>query len=176
MFKKSPALFLLIFIVVGILIADSFHPSVSYFFIALILFVVATIFCSKSHRENFLVLFIGLGMLSFVGLRFASLYYETGNDSISNFIDSKSSYVIYGEISDWPELKLERTELTVDVDSLENSQVNYVRGKILLKINMPTTAFQRGDHLVFKGRIYPVEGERFSKERSEEHTSELQSH
>ncbi len=61
-------------------------------------------------------------------------------------------------------MKLERTELTVDVDSLENSRINYVQGKILLKINMPTTAFQRGDHLVFQGRIYAVEGERFSKE------------
>ncbi len=164
MFKKSPALFLLIFIVVGILIADSFRIAISYFFISLILFVVASLFCYKSHRENLLVICIGLGLLSFVGLRFASLYYETGSNHISNFIDGKSTYIIYGKISDWPELKLERTELTVDVDSLEGSQINYVRGKVLLKINMPTTAFQRGDNLVFKGRIYAVEGERFSKE------------
>ncbi len=100
MFKKSPALFLLIFIVVGILIADFFHLAVSYFFISLIVFVVAALFCFKSHRENLLVLFIGLGMLSFVGLRFASLYYETGSNHISNFIDGKSTYIIYGKISD----------------------------------------------------------------------------
>lgn len=164
MFKKSPALFLLIFVVAGILIADSFRLNISYFFLSLILFVVSSLFCYKSQKQNLLVICIALGLLSFVGLRFASLYYETGQNHVSHFIDSKTTYIIYGKISDWPELKLERTELTIEVDSLESSLVRYVRGNILLKINMPTTQFQRGDHVIFEGRIYPVEGERFSKE------------
>ncbi len=164
MFKKSPALFLLIFVFVGILIADSFRISISIFFFALIVSIITALFCLKSQKNNLVVLFVALGLMSFVGLRFASLYYETSTNHISHFIDAKTNYTLYGEIVDWPELKLERTELTVAIDSMESSRMRYVEGKILLKINMPTTKFQKGDKLVFQGRVYPVEGERFSKE------------
>ncbi len=164
MFKKSPALFLLIFVVTGILVADYYRFDISYFFLSLVLFVVGSLFCYKSQKEKLLLISIGLGLLSFVGVRFASMYYESGPNHISNYIDSKSTYVIYGKVADWPELKSERTELTIDVDSLENVKTVSVRGKILLKINSLTTSFQRGDNLVLEGRIYAVEGKSFSKE------------
>ena len=164
MFKKSPALFLLIFVVLGIIITDHFRFEILYLYGCLVVVSLGTIFLYKQKKQNFLILAIGLIAFFFVAMRFASLYYETSPNHIANYADKKTKYIIYGSVSDWPDINLERTALTIEVDSIASETVQLTRGKILLKINSTTTQFQRGDKLIFRGRIYPVEGESFSSQ------------
>lgn len=156
MFRKYPAFYLLIFVVSGILVAD-FSRFPAWFFI-----LSAAIFCSigflKLNFKNSLikVILFGLAIFSVSAFHFAIKHYDTGINHISNFVDSSKRYQIFGQVSDWPNLKTNRVEIKLSVDSLKSDKTFYVSGEILIKLAVNSTAIQRGDYLEFWGRIYPV--------------------
>jgi competence protein ComEC len=89
-------------------------------------------------------------------------YVVQGPRDLRQIVDTPRLYHIYGRVSDWPDLRADRTEVTVTVDSLESagntrSIVRDIDGAILLKISDTTTSLQRGDRVAFTGRIYPIE-------------------
>ena len=80
---------------------------------------------------------------------------------LRRIVNSPQVFQIYGEVSDWPDLKPDRTEITIAVDSLTRADraaamIRDVDGRLLLKVSDTTTALQRGDRIALIGRIYPI--------------------
>ena len=118
MFKKYPASFLLIFIIAGILISDLSRIPVWVFLTLSIIFCVFGLFCIKKSIKWLTPLLFGLSFLSVSAFQYGNQIYDTGINHISNFTDGSTKYHIFGYVSDWPELKLESTEIELSVDSI----------------------------------------------------------
>lgn len=162
--RKYPALFLLFFIVAGIIIADQSRIDALWFFSFSVVSLLVGLFLIN-RRTKTAIIFFGLTFLSFSAFHFGLKYYTVSQNHIENFIELDRRFDIFGEISDFPDLKLDQTEIKVDVDSILLDNRTYrVDGAILLIITDTTTYFQRNDKLSFSGKIYPVEGNSFGKE------------
>lgn len=159
MLRKYPSIFLLVFIIFGIVLSDITRlPSWIFLLLSLFLGLSGLISIHKLKTFGVSILF-GLSLLSFAGFHYSSEVYDVGANHIINYINKKDTYHIYGQVCDWPDLKLDQTEVKVSIDSVINRQNKYpVTGKILLKISDTTTVLQRGDKVEFYGHIYPVKG------------------
>ncbi|KAA3630783.1 MAG: ComEC family competence protein [Calditrichaeota bacterium] len=162
MFKKYPALFLLMFTVVGILLSDIVRVNSFYLLVGILVFGLIALFLRGGKRRILIPVFVGLMFLFFAAFRFAVTTYDFGQSHISNFADSQTKFTIYGKINDWVDLKDERTEMRLSVDSLKADRVYYVHGNLLIRLNVETTSFQRNDKLILEGRIYPIKSRTFS--------------
>jgi competence protein ComEC len=156
MVRKFPAIYLLPVIITGIVFADLSRLPAWIFFALLFISLGLGIYFYNHKNKKATVLLLSVALLFFCSFHFAIRYYDNGRTHLSNFIDGKLKYKIYGKISDWPNLKLNQTEIKVSVDSIKQSKSIPVYGNILLKITDTTTSFQRGDKINFSGRIYPV--------------------
>ncbi len=102
------------------------------------------------------VLFFGFSMFCFSGYHFSIKFYDFGPNHISRFVSEKKYSQIFGRVADWPDLKTNRTEIKIAIDSIGRDRRMPVKGSILLKISDTTTALQRGDRIEFQGTIYPL--------------------
>lgn len=162
MFRKYPSIFILVFTVVGIISADMrLAPAWLYLSLTLLCCLTGLLLLSYSRRAVVPFLF-GLSLLFFAGFHFSIKYYDVGARHIARYISQKKVYHIYGEVSDWPDLKTDRTEIKIELDSVTDTRTYRVSGTILLKISDTTTVLQRGDRVEFYGRIYPVRGGSYS--------------
>lgn len=156
MFRKYPSLCLLAVVVAGIVAADFSHlPSWLSLFFCLVFAVLGIVFLNRANSHRAL-LFLGSSLFCFAAYHFSIKVFEFGPNHISRFVSEKKFYQVFGKVADWPDLKVNRTEIKVAVDSLGRDQMRPVKGCILLKISDTTTAFQRGDRLEFLGTIYPL--------------------
>ncbi len=164
MIKSHPSLFLLFFVVGGILLSDylDVSPLVGFAFASLSA-GLAVITLTRQRRASAAMLAgLALGLIAAVnfGLQLRGL----GPNHLGNIVREPLLYEVCGRVADWPELKPGRTEIKIDIDSLlpatAPGQVSRkVDGRLLLKITDTTTAFQRGDRLAFQARLYPVRSE-----------------
>ena len=164
MFRKYPSLFLLIFVVAGIFIADCWHPSSWLLFTICVFFALAGFIALCRSRLILACFMLGFSLGAVAAFHFSVKVYNLGPDHFSKIVNAGEKYLIYGRVVDWPDLKPERTEIKISLDSLVTNQVQKVTGSILLKISDTTTALQRGDRVEFSARIYPVR-EQVSSER-----------
>lgn len=157
--RKYPGLYLMVFVIGGIILADqSLWPPYSFLSVAAVAVSAGFILIRQQRRSSALLLF-ALGFLFFSAFNFAVRYRSQSPHNLESLLGETERYHIFGEVSDWPSLKKERTEVTVAVDSLvADSRVYPARGKLLLKINDTTTSMQRGDRLEFYGRIHSLRG------------------
>lgn len=140
----------------GIIFADLVRPpSWLFLFLCLVFAVTGLAFLSRSST-NKVIIFFGLSLFCFSAYHFGIKFYQFAPDHISRFVSDKKYYQIFGRVADWPDLKTNRTEIKIAVDSLGRDHKAPVKGSILLKISDTTTAFQRGDRLEFFGTIYPL--------------------
>lgn len=159
MIRKFPAVFLLVFVVSGIILADQrLLPGWIFLIIAVavVFFGMAALAGSKKTGA---AIALAIGVMVLAGFRFTQLAYDSGPGHITQVVTEGTRYRIFGEVDDWPDLKVDRTFIKVRLDSLWGDRVQPVRGSIILKISDTTTALQRGDRVTFYGRIYfPHEG------------------
>ncbi|UCE25845.1 MAG: ComEC family competence protein [Candidatus Zixiibacteriota bacterium] len=156
MIRKFPSVFLLIFIVTGIVMADqSRWPSWLFLLVCLVPCLGGFLALTSPRKMLATVLFC-FSLLGFSAFRFAAGFYDAGPNHISSFDLPGGSYHIYGEVSDWPDLRSDRTEFKIAIDSIVDSRCHRLIGFILLRVSDTTTALQRGDRVEFHGRIYPV--------------------
>jgi ComEC/Rec2-related protein len=156
MLRRYPAIYLLTFVLAGIVTAD-LSDIASWWFLCFGLIVgVAGISACLRQQTVPTAIFLGLTLSSFSGFLYSHRYVHVGPRHVSRVMDQHQRYYIYGRVSDWPELKVDRTEVTVDVDSLVADRLYQTEGAILLKISDTTTQLQRGDRIAFRGRIYPL--------------------
>ncbi|MCK4460752.1 MAG: ComEC/Rec2 family competence protein, partial [candidate division Zixibacteria bacterium] len=159
MSRKYPAVFFLLFVLVGIVLADQARwPAEWYLLSALILCLIGIALFRTSQKAA--ALLFGLFMLSFSGYHFSIRYYDIGPGHITNFITDGERYQIFGRVIDWPLLKSSGTEIKISVDSLGPPVERAVYGAILLKVHDSTTALQRGDRIEFRSRVYNIKGGR----------------
>ncbi len=157
MVRKFPSIIILVCIVVGIALADQSRlPS----WVWLAMGTVSTMagLLRMHHPDSRLttVLF-GLSLLFLSAFSYNIRYREPGPNHLANQVDARQQYHIFGTVSDWPDLKSDRTELKIEIDSLVTRRTQIVNGAILLRISDTTTSLQRGDRLEFTGRIYPLQ-------------------
>jgi len=146
----------LVLVTAGIIFADLVRPPIWLFlFLCLVFAVTGLAFLSRSSMHK-VIIFFGLSLFCFSAYHFGIKFYQFGPDHISRFVSDKKYYQIFGRVADWPDLKTNRTEIKIAVDSLGRDHKAPVKGSILLKISDTTTAFQRGDRLEFFGTIYPL--------------------
>ena len=118
MVRKFPAIFLLPVIITGIVFADLSRLPAWIFFAFLLTSLVFGIYSYNQRNKKTTVLVLSVALFFFCSFHFAIRYYDNGRIHLSNFIDGKLKYKIYGKISDWPNLKLNQTEIKVCVDSI----------------------------------------------------------
>lgn len=156
MTRQYPSLFVLLFVALGIALADLTGMAARELLLGGgVTALAGGVTYWRGYRRAAGVSFaIALGLIT--GAHFALRVYDPGPHHVSRVTNAKTVYHIFGRISDWPDLKANRTELRVELDSLSDPSVHMVRGAILLKITDTTTALQRGDRIEFFARIYPV--------------------
>jgi len=143
-FRKYPAFFTAVGLAIGILISYGFDFGISgfpnYYFI-LTLSIISVI-CIFVYRKVKLLLSVPCLVYSLLVILFGFIsmqfkYYKIDEDSIYRNIDSMNnkSTIIYGTVSDDPDLKDDRFRLTIDVDSLvQNDSTLSYNGTILATI------------------------------------------
>ena len=157
MASKYPALYLLGFVITGITIANLSGVSPIWFFSISVCFVVAGLILFKKSNRSLAVLslMVSLGCLS--GFHFSLEYIHPGQHDLSYYTADRPIVRIFGEMNDWPDIRANRIELKIEVDSiLKEGQILRTDGSVLLKISDTTNVLQRGDRVDFRGRIYPL--------------------
>ncbi len=156
MLRKFPTLFPLVMLVLGITLADSISLSAwTYLLFGLIGLVGALIFFTKD-LQTASIFFFAFALCFWAGSYYTVRVVDHGPNNISAVINAKEIVHISGKIVEWPDMKANRTELTIEIDSVASKSSVRVNGRILLKVADTTTALQRGDRVHFFGRIYPV--------------------
>jgi competence protein ComEC len=158
MIRKYPSVFLLIFIVGGIVAGDrsQFAPTV-FLTAALGCCLIGMLVLSRGRRLA-ATLLLALGLATFSAFHYGQRYLKPGPRHLIETIRPSERYRIYGRVSDWPDLRPDRTEIRINVDSLAGRITRRVHGALLLKVSDTTTILQRGDRVEFSGRIYPLRG------------------
>lgn len=154
MIRRYPSLFCLTFVVPGIILADQIQVASWYGMFGGLLILGAAGYCLHCNRRKAGILLLGLmlGVLAF-GL-YSLMYVDIGPHHLKRIIKPQQTCRIYGQVADWPDLKPDRTELKIAVDSVFYDVMHRVEGGLLLKVTDTSTALQRGDRIEFRGRIY----------------------
>ncbi len=156
MLRKYPGIFLLLVVIPGILLGDMFQVAGWVYLLPAVVVCGIGVLLLGKERYQRAVLFFGVGLFLFSAFHFSLYYVPTGSNHISNYADRSNRYHLFGTVIDWPDLRSDRTELKVALDSIGLDYNWQVKGIVLVKIPDTTTAFQRNDRLEFYGRIYPV--------------------
>ena len=155
MIRKYPSLFLLIFVVAGIVVADNFRlPAALFLCLSGGLCLAGLLLLRSGGIKPGLLLAVGLGFFS--AAQFSLAVYDFRPGHISQIARQKSRVTLFGEVIDWPVFRDDRTELIVRVDSLATDSCRPTDGAVLVKLGILTTALQRGDRITFSGYLRPV--------------------
>ncbi|MDH4034178.1 MAG: ComEC family competence protein, partial [candidate division Zixibacteria bacterium] len=157
MIRKYPAVFLVPFIIVGIIGADLCRWPSEWFLLASLVLCLVALAVMRSHRTAATILF-GLLLTCFSAFHYGIRYYDTGPTHLANHFQDGNRYRIYGQVSDWPDLKSFGTEIKIAVDSIEQDRMQVVHGSMMLKVSDSSTSLAWGDRIEFQGRIYSLKG------------------
>ncbi len=158
--RKYPSLFLLLFVVAGIVLADQLRLPSWPSLLAGVICLLWVWFSVHRRRAGMAAVAIGLTFCALSAFHFSLNHVDVGPGHLSRVVSSKQVYHIFGRVADWPDLRADRTEIKIAIDSLRSDRTLPVNGAVILKITDTTTALQRGDRVEFRGRIYPIENRR----------------
>jgi competence protein ComEC len=158
MIRRYPCIFLLFFIVPGIVLADLTRLPSWLFMSALLVSGLVSYAGWRFQQALVSTLAFGFVFLFFSALHYSVRFYDVGPHHIANVLETDKLYRIFGRVADWPDLKSNRTEVKLSLDSLTSDVTRKARGTILVKVHDTTTTVQRGDRLAFQARIYPLRG------------------
>ncbi len=167
--KRYPSIFALVFVIGGIVTADLTSLPSWWFLCAAMVACFCGLFSLIRHRGASAAILLATALGLVTAFHFQHEFSDPGPRHLSKVVDQRKLYRIYGTVSDWPDLKPERTEIKISVDSLVSEVSQPTEGSILLKVTDTTTALQRGDRVEFYGRVYPLhesgDPERFNYRR-----------
>ncbi len=155
--RTYPGLLLLAAVIAGILCAELFQPAITTLIVISLVASVVGLVLYFWLRWRLSAVFFALTLGVLAALHYAHAVYQLPPSHFSHIADPRQYLQIYGEVADWPEIKPDRTEFIVELDSLGGNVARRASGRILLRISDTTTALQRGDRVEFFGRIYPIE-------------------
>jgi ComEC/Rec2-related protein len=157
--KRYPAVYVLAAMAVGIILGDCLEMKVwSWLGLGAAFFVAAAILFMKSKPT--LAAISGLVCIAaLMSFNFAFQFKTFPPGHAAEYADDERNHIIYGVVDDWPELDERSVELAIRVDSIETAgETRKGQGKILLRINVPTSRLQYGDAVFFESRIYSIKG------------------
>ena len=160
MLRKYPSLFVLVFTLAGIVLADNIHLPVWILLPGCLLSFLVGALTLKSACRTRPAIALAMAFLFFSAFHYTARMHGAGPRHLSRVVVDDARYHIFGRVAGWPLVKASGTEIAVSLDSLGADRVVPVQGQILLKLSDTTTALKRGDRLEFFGRIYPVRGGR----------------
>ena len=140
MFRKYPSLTLLGTVIGGIIVADLIHPPLSLLVSGAILFVIGGYVCYRRSLAIFGSILFAFSLAAIAATQFAHATYQLPPSHYSKVADPRQTVQIYGRVADWPELKTERTEMIISVDSLG--------GKIAQRTSVSGILCKRPVHVV----------------------------
>ena len=157
MASKYPALLLLGFVVTGIVIANLTGAHPVGLFIAGISLLLPGLILFRQQRRRAAVLCLMLCLCLLSAFHFSLRYLHPGQHDLSRHAIDRPVVRIYGEVSDWPDIRPNRIELKIEVDSiLKENIIIRTTGALLLKLADTSNVLQRGDRVDFRGRLYPL--------------------
>jgi competence protein ComEC len=156
---KYPPIFALGGIVAGIMLAS--HIAIPVW-LPLLLALISLFGVAVLYHKQYLPAagIIGISCLLFLSAFNFSFRYRTFPfGHIAHLVDDGTAYQIFGKVDDWPELKYQKTELVIAVDSVKGEGgMQRAQGRLLLTIGTETTRLQYGDRIYFESRIYSLKG------------------
>jgi competence protein ComEC len=157
---RSPAFWAAVAFVLGIVIADQIVLS-TYLLLALLILLIILCLILLKHSGWLLT-----GLLLFTLFMAGFWRYEMATSDfpwnhISNFTNLNSSVILTGQIVEDPDLREDRTYLTVAADSLTWQLKKFkTSGKILIRVKEPSNRFNYGDQILVYGYIFSPLGKR----------------
>lgn len=158
---RAPALYALIFFVVGILVGcREWLPGMGYLGLAVVATAAAVIYATVNRtllsRAALCVALIGAAaFVTNLQLR------EFPVNHISHFTTLTGRSTIVGRITDEPDIRPTKTFLTVEVESLARRGIVVpVSGQVRVRVSVPTSEFNIGDRVRFSGFISAPAGAR----------------
>lgn len=152
--QRTPALYALLFFAAGIILALNVEIP-TLLLMALIIAGIATAVLSQiREREKTSVAALCFTLIC-SGAAVTSLQlYELPSNHISHFTGGDEPVTIVGKICAEPDIRLNRTFLTVSVDSLvRGGRRLAVSGRIRVSIKAPTSRFNYQDRIRFSGYL-----------------------
>jgi len=161
MASRFPCVIVLAFVLIGIVVADLFSLAPYPLLIAGMVVFMAALY-AVGRRPIITAVLLGIAFCLFSGFHFSLRYIHPGPNDLRSQINEPTLARVFGQVTDWPDLKQRWTGIIIDVDSLEVSHpqgihTHFIEGALLLKISDTVTALQRGDHVSFRARIYPIQ-------------------
>jgi ComEC/Rec2-related protein len=156
---KYPPIFALAGVIAGIVLANAIAIS-SWL---LLLFALASLFGAVSLHYKHQLLASGIAgifcLLFLSAFNFSFNYRTFPPGHIAKMADDGIRYVVFGQIDDWPELKYQKTDIVISVDSVKaEGKMQRAQGRLLVSIGTETTRLQYGDRIFFESRIYSLHG------------------
>ncbi|KPL00607.1 MAG: hypothetical protein AMJ90_08005 [candidate division Zixibacteria bacterium SM23_73_2] len=153
--KRRPALFACIAYISGIVLGNHFNLSV----------ILLAVFSMLGLALSFVFLILRRYPLSTLSVIFTLTIAGFLNhdlktevfppNHIKSFLNSKSPVTISGNVVKDPDIRKDKTFLTIQTKSLiKGEKIHLTSGKILLKIRKPTNLFNYGDFIRFRGFLY----------------------
>jgi len=155
--KRYPAVFALISIIWGIILADLANPPLWLIFVLMLASFAGALsiyYRGEPVRAGIAALVCLMMISAFV----FSLKYQTFPPKhIRHLADSGREYTLFCTIDDWPSLREHRTILYCRVDSISGGgETRESMGRIMLTIGNETTLLQYADRIYFDARIYSI--------------------
>jgi competence protein ComEC len=151
--KRRPALFSLLAYTSGILLGDYLNLS-TLFLLFLILSLLFLLFFFRQEKK-IVTTVITLLLISAGFWRYELKTRDFPINHISHFTRLYGKVELKGMISREPDIREDKTFLEIDTRELSfNRKTIKTTGKILLKIKQPTSLFNYGDLIQFKGYLY----------------------
>ena len=134
---RRPALYALVFFVIGILIGSFFDLPTSLLLSILILSILfCVLFLLKKDQKDATV-FIILSIIIAGCFRYQLLTGDFPQNYISNFLNLNRSVIITGKIADQPDVRTKKTFLKVQAQTLSTGKKTIAAsGQIILKIKI----------------------------------------
>ncbi len=152
--QRTPALYALVFFAAGILIALNVEIPALLLIAMIILGIVVAFLARMRQLETLSRAALCVTLIS-AGAAVTSLQlYDLPSNHISRFTGGDKPVTIVGRICAEPDIRLNRTFLTVAVDSLvRQDRLFPVSGRIRLQIKAPTSRFNYQDRIRFSGYL-----------------------
>ncbi len=156
MIRKSPGMFLLVWVVLGIVLADLFRPEAEWLLPVAVAAALAGLLGLRK-APSLAIFGLALSLAAYSACSFALKHYDLGPGHLEKHYIPGETYECYGEVDDWPLLTPTGTRITIALDSLrQGERTSSVTGGLLLNVHEATTALQRGDRVIFQTRMYDL--------------------
>ena len=152
---RRPAFYALILFILGIILGNILNLPLKLLFSLLtltLLFGLITLIRKDIPGANF---FLVLSIILAGFLRYEMITRDFPPNHITRFLNLDSKVTVQGKIADDPDIRKDKTFLTVNAERISFKNRTYpVTGNLILKIKEPSFQFNYGDEVKTTGYLY----------------------